>query len=90
MYPLFTTAMALTEVDGSGSLNGPVFDGELNQHWTIGPKVHGGAMLALCAHAARTAFGNPPPGDDAGRATARGGAGQLGRMQPVAVSGSFL
>jgi hypothetical protein len=78
MYPLFTTAMALTEVDGSGSLNGPMFDAELNQHWTIGPKVHGGAMLALCANAARTAFGTSPPGDDAGRATARGGAGQLG------------
>ena len=34
-----------------------VFDGELNKHWTIGPKVHGGAMLALCANAARTACG---------------------------------
>jgi hypothetical protein len=45
--------MALTPVaDG-------VFDGELNEHWTIGPKVHGGAMLALCANAARTAHGGP-------------------------------
>ena len=43
---LFTDAMALTPA-GNG-----VFDGELNEHWTIGPKVHGGAMLALCAHAA--------------------------------------
>src|ERR1700744_4541700 len=34
-----------------------VFAGELNKHWTIGPKVHGGAMLALCANAARTAYG---------------------------------
>jgi hypothetical protein len=34
-----------------------VFEGELNEHWTIGPKVHGGAMLALCANAARTALG---------------------------------
>ena len=24
-----------------------VYDGELNEHWTIGPKVHGRAMLAL-------------------------------------------
>lgn len=48
---LFTTAMSLREV-GSG-----VFVGELNKHWTIGPKVHGGAMLALCANAARTACG---------------------------------
>ncbi len=36
-----------------------VFDGVLNEHWTIGPKVHGGAMLALCANAARTAVAQP-------------------------------
>src|SRR5215217_7920353 len=39
--------MALTPA-GNG-----VYDGVLNEHWTIGPKVHGGAMLALCANAAR-------------------------------------
>ena len=49
---LFTDAMALTPA-GDGR-----YDGELNEHWTIGPKgsgpkVHGGAMLALCANAAR-------------------------------------
>jgi Acyl-CoA thioesterase N-terminal domain len=43
---LFTDAMALSPA-GEG-----VYDGELNEHWTIGPKVHGGAMLALCANAA--------------------------------------
>src|SRR5258708_14660837 len=48
---LFTDAMALTPA-GDG-----VYDGNLNKHWTIGPKVHGGAMLALCANAARTACG---------------------------------
>ncbi|ANI37937.1 thioesterase family protein [Mycolicibacterium vaccae] len=48
---LFTDAMALTS-SGNG-----VYRGELNEHWTIGPKVHGGAMLALCANAARTEFG---------------------------------
>ena len=42
----FTDAMALTP-EGDG-----VYEGELNEHWTIGPKVHGGAMLALCANAA--------------------------------------
>jgi hypothetical protein len=47
----FTEAMALTP-DGDG-----VYHGELNEHWTIGPKVHGGAMLALCANAARTELG---------------------------------
>lgn len=51
MTALFTTAMALREI-GSG-----VFAGELAEHWTIGPKVHGGTMVALCANAARTAFG---------------------------------
>lgn len=44
---LFTDAMALTDAGGG------VYHGELNEHWTIGPKVHGGAMLALCANAAR-------------------------------------
>src|ERR1700742_2087003 len=53
---LFTTAMTLREVDSG------VFEGELNKHWTIGPKVHGGAMLALCANAARTACAGQPAG----------------------------
>jgi hypothetical protein len=48
---LFTDAMMLTPV-GDGA-----YKGELNEHWTIGPKVHGGAMLALCANAARTEYG---------------------------------
>ncbi len=48
---LFTDAMALTPA-GDGR-----YDGELNEHWTIGQKVHGGAMLALCANAARTEHG---------------------------------
>jgi hypothetical protein len=56
MNALFTTAMALREA-GPG-----VYEGELNKHWTIGPKVHGGAMLALCANAARTACGGGPDG----------------------------
>jgi hypothetical protein len=47
----FSDAMALTPV-GDGR-----YAGELNQHWTIGPKVHGGAMLALWANAARTEHG---------------------------------
>jgi hypothetical protein len=46
----------------------------LNEHWTIGPKIHGGAMLALCANGARTALGDSVPGG----------------AEPVAVSGSFL
>jgi acyl-coenzyme A thioesterase PaaI-like protein len=54
----FADAMVLTPVssdeeDGTCA----AFAGELNEHWTIGPKVHGGAMLALCAKAARLALG---------------------------------
>lgn len=48
MSVLFTDAMVLQST-GDGA-----YTGELNEHWTIGPKVHGGAMLALCANAART------------------------------------
>jgi Thioesterase-like superfamily len=69
MTALFTTAMTLREVDPG------VYEGELDKRWTIGPKVHGGAMLALCANAARTTC--------AGEA-----AGPV--LQPVAVSASFL
>ena len=54
---LFTEAMELREIDADGVYN--VYEGELNKYWTIGPKVHGGAMVALCANAARTAHGGP-------------------------------
>jgi len=72
MTALFTEAMTLREV-GLG-VYPRTFAGELNKHWTIGPKVHGGAMLALCANAARTA----------------GGGGPAEGPQPVSVSASFL
>jgi acyl-coenzyme A thioesterase PaaI-like protein len=78
---LFTDAMALTAA-GDG-----VYDGELNEHWTIGPKVHGGAMLALCANAALhehggvgalpSQAGGPPPRS-------------VGAIHPIALSGNFL
>jgi len=54
---LFTEAMELREIDSDGVHN--VYEGELNKIWTIGPKVHGGAMVALCANAARTAHDGP-------------------------------
>ena len=57
MDALFTTAMALREVESAGSPHRAAYEAELNKHWTIGPKVHGGAMLALCANAARTTHG---------------------------------
>jgi hypothetical protein len=59
MDALFTTAMALREVESAGSPHRAAYEAELNKHWTIGPKVHGGAMLALCANAARTTHGGP-------------------------------
>jgi acyl-coenzyme A thioesterase PaaI-like protein len=82
---LFTDAMALISA-GDG-----VYDGELNEHWTIGPKVHGGAMLALCANAARMEHSRGQEqwaharsaGDDRGDRASGG-------VQPIAVSGNFL
>jgi hypothetical protein len=47
----FSDAMTLVPVSSDEKVS--IFDGLLNEHWTIGPKVHGGAMLALCANAAR-------------------------------------
>lgn len=76
---LFTDAMALERVDGPDhdhdGCEVASFAGALNEHWTIGPKVHGGAMLALCANAARTAVA---------------GDGTAPEIQPVAVSASYL
>ena len=71
--PLFSDAMILRPVDGGSN----EFDGNLNEHWTIGPKVHGGVMVALCAKAARTAYSEQ-------------GAEQDVIAQPVAVSANFL
>src|SRR5690349_24401118 len=69
---LFTDAMALTAAGDGG------YHGELNEHWTIGPKVHGGAMLALCANAAIQEH------------WAHGRSAGDGDVQPIAVSGNFL
>ena len=85
----FSDAMALTQVAEDGDVS--VFEGTLNEHWTIGEKVHGGAMLALCAKAARETLngaGGPPAcgGERSDRGIEYGGAG----VEPIAVSGSFL
>ena len=77
----FADAMALTRVDEDGTRS--VFDGVLNEHWTIGPKVHGGAMLALCANAARMAL----------RGLERGDSGEVSGVpgvEPIAASASYL
>lgn len=51
--PLFSDVMALRPVDGAPGH----YDSNLNAHWTIGPKPHGGVMIAMCAGAAREAYG---------------------------------
>jgi acyl-coenzyme A thioesterase PaaI-like protein len=77
----FTDAMALTLVSSDDDGASSRFAGELNEHWTIGPKVHGGAMLALCANAAKATIGGQERSD---RGIGTGG------LEPIAVSGSFL
>lgn len=52
--PLFSDVMALLPVPGAPGQ----YDGNLNAHWTIGPKPHGGVMIAMCAKAAREAYGD--------------------------------
>jgi acyl-coenzyme A thioesterase PaaI-like protein len=80
----FTDAMTLTTVEQDDRTG--VYDGELNEHWTIGPKVHGGAMLALCAKAARVACGaGGPERSDAGM-----GPEVDGGFQPIAVAANYL
>ena len=52
VIPLFSDVMALRPVAGMPGH----YDGNLNADWTIGPKPHGGVMIALCAKAAREAY----------------------------------
>ena len=76
MIPRFGDAMALHPMDRG-------FEGNLNEHWTIGPKIHGGVMLALCAKAARATYGT------GGQERSDSGIG-TGNFEPVAVSADFL
>lgn len=78
----FARAMTLTSLDVSGPTRR--YGAHLDQTWTIGPKLHGGMMLALLAAAARETLGEcepiavstsylsaPAPGDMQVRATVR-------------------
>jgi acyl-coenzyme A thioesterase PaaI-like protein len=67
--PRFADVMALRPV-GPGE-----FRADLSEHWTIGPKIHGGVMVALCAKAAREAYAGPAAEP---------------AMHPVAISVNFL
>ncbi len=72
--PSFSHAMKLQRAaDGP---QGPVFTGDLSPHWTIGPKIHGGVMLSLCANAAHAALATGEVGS--------------GSAEPIAVSANFL
>jgi Acyl-CoA thioesterase C-terminal domain/Acyl-CoA thioesterase N-terminal domain len=73
---LFSHAMALRLLPEhpAGSDGTRVYAGELNPHWTIGPKIHGGVMLSLCAKAAGLAVQD---GAESGQ-------------EPVVVSANFL
>ncbi len=72
--PRFADAMALHRIESGTPESGSEFEAHLNEHWTIGPKVHGGVMVALCAKAAREAY--PRDTDEV--------------VHPVAVSANFL
>ena len=61
------------------SLGDGRYTATIDSIWTIGPKVHGGSMMAVCAAAARRCL--------------RDGAGEndsLLKMQPLAVSANYL
>ncbi len=70
--PSFAHAMTLRPA--SDGPDGPTFAADLNPHWTIGAKIHGGVMVALCARAATAAVGGAPSAS----------------LQPLAVSANFL
>lgn len=73
MVPRFSDVMALRPVEARPGR----FAANLDENWTIGPKVHGGVMVALCAKAAREAYLDEAAADPAG-------------VRAVAVSVNFL
>ncbi|MET0698512.1 MAG: thioesterase family protein [Mycobacterium sp.] len=58
---LFSDAMRLHRIQGEPADLQSTFEANLSPHWTIGPKIHGGVMLSLCAKAAATALGDGGP-----------------------------
>jgi len=73
VVPRFSDVMALRPVEARPGR----FAANLDENWTIGPKVHGGVMVALCAKAAREAYLDEAAADPAG-------------VRAVAVSVNFL
>lgn len=72
----FRTLNTLTDLDDGR------YQATIDPIWTIGPKVHGGTMMALCAAGARRRLlegsNEPEPGSG------------LGSVQPLAVSANYL
>ncbi|MGG7103372.1 thioesterase family protein [Rhodococcus sp. 24CO] len=60
------------------------FRATIDPIWTIGPKVHGGSMMAVCAAAARAALRDGASDNDSG------GNDGVRAMQPIAVSANYL
>jgi len=83
--PSFAEAMVLQTAGARPSDSSQTFEGNLSADWTIGPKVHGGVMVALCAKAAREAYGAHPRAAGQGRDAAG-----MSSPHPVAVSANFL
>ncbi len=74
----FSAALALTALSEDGA-GGQAFGAELGSSWTIGPKAHGGMLLALCANAAVATLQTGPRAGEPGS-----------ELQPLAVSASYL
>ncbi|WP_027500764.1 thioesterase family protein [Rhodococcus sp. UNC363MFTsu5.1] len=65
-------------------LGGGAYAALIDPIWTIGPKVHGGCMMALCAAAAREVIRAPQEESGTARPV------DTRAMQPIAVSASYL
>ncbi|MFD4179964.1 thioesterase family protein [Rhodococcus sp. NPDC058514] len=71
-----TSTRPFADLTALTDLGGGTFGALIDPIWTIGPKVHGGCMMAVCAAAARDVI--RASGDDAAA------------MQPISVSASYL
>ncbi|MFE3291058.1 thioesterase family protein [Rhodococcus sp. NPDC059234] len=71
-----TSTRPFGELTTLADLGGGTFAATIDSVWTIGPKVHGGCMMAVCAAAARDAI--------------RAAGDEAGVMQPVSVSANYL
>ncbi|GAS87866.1 TesB-like acyl-CoA thioesterase 3 [Mycolicibacterium brisbanense] len=57
MTETLTSTRPFTDLTGLEPVGNGIYAASVDPIWTIGPKVHGGCMMALCAAAARRALG---------------------------------